>query len=238
MILPNIRASFTRGDALHLVELLGRHDDELRSAARDRLEADGVDALLDDPRVRNALLTDPAVKAPPRLVFYVLVRQALLEAGVDDIGTADFVASLVVAFGRARRAWRVSDDGDDEYVYLVDLMEELREADSRRAFLLRSHLGNYSLWLSGIFPDWVEGRSRRRGGPDLGYYERMGSGGYASASRSPEARDLEVDRLFEGMGRDFSRVRAALNRVSERHLWPHHGNPTDRLLRALGRGGV
>lgn len=238
MILPNIRASFTREDALHLVELLGRHDADLRTAARERLEAEGVDALLDDPRVHNALLTDPSVKAPPHLVFYVLVRQALLEAGVDDTGTADFVSSLVVAFGRARRAWRVSDQEDDEYVYLVDLLQSLRGADSRRAFLVRSHLGNYSLWLAGLFPDWVEQRSRRRGGPALSYYERMGAGGYSAAARSREARALNVDGLLEGLGRDFARVRGALNRVSERHLWPGQGDPTARLLRVMERGGT
>jgi hypothetical protein len=238
MILPNIRASFTRGDALHLVELVGGPDDELRTAARERLERDGVDALLDDPRVANALLTGARVTAPPRLVFYVLVRQALLEAGVDEVGVADFVASLVVAFGQARRAWRVSETEEDEYVYLVDLLQSLRGADSRRSFLLRSHLGNYSLWLAGLFPDWVEHRSRRRGGPSLRYYERMGAGGYAAAARSPEARSLKVDALLADVGRDFSRVRSALNRVSERHLWPDQGDPTDRLLRAMERGGA
>ena len=43
--------------------------------------------VLDDPRVRNALLTDPAVSASPTLVFYVLVRQARLEhvEGVDRV---------------------------------------------------------------------------------------------------------------------------------------------------------
>lgn len=236
MILPTIRASFTRQDALHLVELLGRHDAELREAARQRLEADGADALLDDPRVHNALLTDPDVNAPPQLVFYVLIRQALLEAGIEDRNAADFVTSLVVGFGEARRAWRIAEGEEEEFVYLVDLLAGLRDADSRRAFLLRSHLGNYALWMAGLFPDWVEGRSRRRGAPDLGYYDSMGATGYRMAARSPEARQLEMDGVLGGLGKDFRRVRTALNRVAERHLWPGQGDPVDRMLRALGRG--
>jgi hypothetical protein len=236
MILPHIRASFTRQDALHLVALLGRHDRELLEAARERLELHGVDALLDDPRVRNALLTDPDVQAPPRMVFYVLVRQALLEAGIDDRATADFVASLVVAFGQARRAWRVSESDEEEYDYLVDLLEHLRDADSRRAFLLSSHLGNYSLWLAGLFPDRVAWRTRRKGAPDLEYYDRLGAGGYRTAALSGEARTLQVDAILQGLGRDFPRVRAALNRVAERHLWPGQGDPVERMLRGLQRG--
>ena len=75
MILPAIRASFARCDAIHLVELLGRHDPELRERAYARLEEHGIHSLLDDPRVLNALLSDPHVTAPPGLIFYVLVRQ-------------------------------------------------------------------------------------------------------------------------------------------------------------------
>lgn len=235
MILPTVRASFTRDDALHLVELLAGFDEELRDAARERLNQDGADALLDDPRVRSALLTNLNVKAPPQLVFYVLIRQSLLESGVDDRSVADFVTSLVLAFGRARRAYRVSETRDEEYHYLTDLIAQLRTADSRQAFLLRSHLGNYSLWLAGLFPDWVEHRSRRKGGPNLRYYEDVGAGGYAAAARSREARELAVDGVLEGLGRDFHRVRTALNRVSEEHLWPGQGDPVDRLLREMER---
>ncbi|HSM05085.1 MAG TPA: hypothetical protein VK858_10675 [Longimicrobiales bacterium] len=235
MILPNIRASFTRQDAQHLVTLLGRHDRDILEAARERLEIHGVDALLDDPRILNALLTDPDVQAPPHMVFYVLVRQALLEAGVDDPATADFVASVVVAFGQARRAWRVSETDEEEYDYLVDLLDELRDADSRRAFLLSSHLGNYSLWLAGLFPDRVAWRTRRRGAPDLDYYDRVGAGGYRVAARSGEARTLQVDGVLGGLGRDFPKVRTALNRVAERHLWPGQGDPVERMLRGLRR---
>ena len=108
MILPTIRASFGRRDALHLVDLLARHDPG--DAARSRLEEYGPDSLLDDPRVRNALLTDPDVQAPPSLVFYVLVRQALLEGGIDSPAIADFVASVVVEFTRTERAYRISEE--------------------------------------------------------------------------------------------------------------------------------
>lgn len=235
MILPTIRASISRDDALHLVELLGRNDKELREAARQRLEDHGVDALLDDPRVRNALLTDADVRIAPGVVFFVLVRQALIECGVDDSDTADFVASLVLAFGRARAAYRPSEDDSAEYFYLVDLLAELRSADPRRAFLLRSHLGNYSLWLAGLFPDYLERRHRRRGAPSVGYFDRMGSSGYATAARSREAEALGVREVFDRVGRDFVKVRFALNQVSERVMWPTGGDPVARLIRGVER---
>ena len=236
MILPTIRASFGRRDALHLVELLGRQDEELREAARARLEDQGVDSLLDDPRVLNALLTDPEVNAPPALIFYVLVRQALLEGGIDSALTADFVASVVLAFGRAGRAYRISDSDGEEFHYLVDMVVKLGEAEERRAFLLRTHLGNYSLWLAGLFPDFLEARMRRKGGPPIEYYERMGITGYRLAADSPEAGRMGVEGLYREVSADFSGVRAALNRLSDRYLWPTGGDPVARLLREVSGG--
>jgi hypothetical protein len=233
MILPTVRASFGRRDALHLVDLLARHDPELRESARARLEELGPDSLLDDPRVRNALLTDPDVQAPPALVFYVLVRQALLEGGVDSPAAADFVASVVLAFARTERAYRPSQDSEEEFHYLVDMIDQMRTAEARRAFLLRAHLGNYALWLAGLFPDHLEWRERRRGAPSIDYYDRMGRTGYLLAAESPEAAALGVDQVFAEMGRHFTEVRASLNQLSDRFLWPGGGDPVNRLIREV-----
>ena len=237
MILPNIRASFGRRDALHLVDLLARHDPEIRDAARARLEESGPDSLLDDPRVRSALLTDPDVSAPPALVFYVLVRQALLEGGIDSAATADFVASLVIAFARTERAYRISDESEEEFHHLVDMIQEMADADEERAFLLRSHLGNFSLWLAGLFPDYLEARVRRRGAPSIDYYDRMGTAGYRLASESPQAAALGVDKVFADVARTFTGVRTSLNQLSDRYMWPGGGDPVNRLIREVQQRG-
>jgi len=234
MILPTLRASFGRRDALHLVELIAADDDELRATIRTRLEEDGLDSLLDDPRVLNALLTETTVSLSPAQVFYVLVRQSLLEAGVTDRGTADYVASLVVRFGQGRRAYRITDDAPEEFRYLVDMVLRLTEAGHREAFLLRTHLGNYSLWLTGFFPDFVESRVNRRGAPPLSYYEEMGRVGYQMASRSPEAERYGLGELLEAVAGRFPDVRRALNRIADRHLWQGAGDPVGRLLREVG----
>ena len=234
MIMPVIRGSLGRREALQLVELIGRRDPELRASARSRLEHEGVDGILDDPRTLNALLTEEDVRARPELVFYVLVRQSLLERGVDDLVTADYVASMLVGFGRRRRAYRISESGEEEYGYLVDLMHQLSEANAREAFMIRAHMGNFALWLSGLFPDYLEGRERRRGAPSLSYYERVGSSGFEMAAQSPEAGALGVRGVLSGVARHFSRVRGALNRVSDRYLWRSGAHPVGRVLREVG----
>ncbi len=233
MILPTIRASLSRSDAQQLVRLLGREDPELGEAARLRLEENGVASLLDDPRVRNALLTDADVSVPPPVIFYVLVRQALLEGGIDDENTSDYVASMLVSFGRARRAYRISDEDDSEFHYLTDIIAELRSAGGRQRFLLRVHMGDFALWMSGLFPDYLEARTRRKGAPPISYFEKLGATGYRGASESLEAGELGMDTVLRDVADQFSAVRTALNRISDRHFWPTSGDPVGRLLREI-----
>ncbi len=238
MIMPTIRASLSRSDARQLAALIGRDDSEMSEAARLRLDEHGVDSLLDDPRVLNGLLTDPDVSVPPTIVFYVLVRQALLEGGIDDRGTADYVASLIAAFGRAKRPYRISARDGSEFHYLTDMISEMQTAGGRRQFLLRVHMGNFALWISGLFPDYLEARTRRRGAPPIAYFEELGAGGYRQASNSREAQELGMDHVLRGVADHFSGVRVALNRISDRHFWPQGGDPVGRLLREVsGRLG-
>jgi len=233
MILPSIRSSIGRQDALHLLDLLVGSDPAMREAGLVRLEEQGADVLLDDPRVRNALLTHPRVNARPAVVIYVLVRQALLEAGIRETGTADYVATLVLAFGSGDRAYRVTSDATERFGYLVDLVGRLRDADQREAFLLRSHLGNYALWLAGLFPDYLEARVRRRGAPSIRYYEAMGAAGYRMAADTTQARNLGVDGVLLGVAGTFQGVRESLNLLSDRYFWSSGGNPIQRLLREV-----
>ncbi len=235
MILPTIRASLSRSDAQQLVRLLGRDDAGLGEAARLRLEEHGIGSLLDDPRIRNALLTDADVSVRPPVIFYVLVRQALLEGGIDDENTSDYVASMLVSFGRAGRAYRISDKDESEFHYLTDMIAELRSADGRQRFLLRVHMGNFALWMSGLFPDYLEARTRRKGAPPISYFEEFGANGYRGASESIEAGELGMETVLRGVADHFSAVRTALNRISDRHFWPEAGHPVGRLLREISR---
>ena len=95
-------------------------------------------------------------------------------------------------------------------------------------------MGNFSLWLTGIFPDFLEARMRRRGGPPLDYYERMGITGYRMAADSPEAGRMGVEQVYRDVSKEFTGVRTALNRVSDRYLWPSAGDPVAKLLREVG----
>lgn len=234
MILPNVRSSFGEDEVTWLLDVVGGGDPERREAWEARLDRQGLDPLLDHPKTPRRILEREGVEVlPPGLVLYVVIRRALLDVELESRTLADYVAALVLEFGRGDRAHRISPEDDREYRYLVDILEEMTRASGRRAFLLQTHLGNFALWLSGLFPGFIEARVRRKGGPGLDYYEELGQTGYRMAADAPLAEQRSLDDLYRDTAAEFPRVRRALNRVSDRVLFPRASSPVDRLLRQV-----
>ena len=234
MILANARARLRDADLRLAVLALGRSSGGRTRAERLLLE-EGPDRVLDDPELLPALLSVRSLAVPSALLFtYVAVRHVLLAAGVDDRDLADYLAALVLEFGDHARAGRVKRNAEDSYGYLVDIVADLAAQDGagERGFLLQAHLGNYSLWLAGLFPDRVAARRSRAGGPDLPYYDELGRHGYALASRHRLARHLGMADIFRSAADRFPALRTAFNRLSDRVLFPNVMTP-ERLLRSL-----
>jgi hypothetical protein len=118
-------------------------------------------------------------------------------------------------FSCVRRLNSAGDNAGNGSTYLCDLLLALRTADSSRAFLLRTHAGNYALFLTGIFPESIERRSRR-GAPDTSYYEEIGRTSFRLASQHRVARECQLAEIFQHLADEFRRVRLALNDLAER----------------------
>ncbi len=233
MIAATLRNSLARNDAQFAISLIARE----RNSVREQLEGDlrnhGIDSILDDARLLEALMESPrGAHASIALFTYVLIRNTLRALGEQDRMIADYLASLVVQFGDRGRAMRVADVDDEIYGTLAQLLAEVNVPDQRRAFLVRSHLGNYALWLSGLFPDHIEYRRWRRGGPSIDYYENLGRRGFELAAAHGLAPEYGVQSLYTTAAERFDLLRHALNDVSDRLLFPHRHSP-ERLLRQV-----
>jgi hypothetical protein len=227
MIKPNVRASFGRPEAELLLSVAGPGGEE-------RLREQGLDALLDDVRVLHELMRRGGVsRAPARLVFYLLVRHALLQREVHDRQLADYTAAVLLEFGLAGRAQRVDGGPGEPFRYLVDILAEIERARGEREFLLRVHLGNYALWLAGLFPDHITQRVQRRGAPPISYYDAMGATGFRTAADSQLALRHGLGDVFVTAADRFADVRGALNELSDAVMFPRAHDPVDRLLRQV-----
>ena len=224
MIRPDIRGRLTSTDLQLVILLLSRGSVGRRASAERRLAAEGPDALLDAPELLERLLTARSILLPSEpLLFYVLARHALRASGVEDRELADYLAALLVDFGRRDRAWRVDWNDDHRHRYLVDILADLESSTDPRRFKVMAHLGNYALWLAGLFPDYIAARRLRKGGPDVSYYDAMGRRGFGMASDHRLADTLGLDTIYRQAAEHFPVLRNALNAISGRVFFPQPG---------------
>lgn len=233
MLLGNVRASLTRDDAQLALRLISHGESRELDAAEVRLREEGIDAILDDPRLLSAIIESRAgMQVSVKLFWYVAVRRALRRVGEEDRALADYVAAILLHFGARGRAERISNSDDQVFNTLAELMGEVDTPDARRSFLVRQHLGNFALWSSGMFPDAIEHKRWRRGGPDLDYFEEMGRRGFTLAAEHRLAQEHGLDALLRVAASRFAALRCALNEVSDTLMFPN-GNSPERLMRQV-----
>lgn len=221
MIRADTRSRLGSTDLHLLLLLLSRGSAVRRRALERRLEREGPDSLLDDPELPERLLAVRTVLVPSdHLFFYVVVRHTLRRNGVDDRDLADYLAAVLLTFGQRDRAWRIDWHDDHQHHYLVDILQDLEATTGERRFKVLVHLGNYALWLAGIFPDYIAARQLRAGGPDVTYYESLGSRGYELASDHALAGSSGLESILRLAAGRFPAVRTALNAVSDRVFFP------------------
>ncbi|HYJ78725.1 MAG TPA: hypothetical protein VEW03_03910 [Longimicrobiaceae bacterium] len=227
MIKPNVRASFGRREAELILAVAGPGGEE-------RLREQGLDALLDDARVLRMLFRGDGIsRAPAPLLFYLLVRHALLQREVHDRQLADYTAAVLLEFGMAGRAHFVNGGEGEPFFYLADILAAIDRARGEREFLLRVHLGNFALWLGGLFPDHITHRVQRRGAPGMSYYDDLGAAGFRTAAASELALRHGLGELFLSVADRFREVRSALNTLSDAVLFPAARDPVERVLRQV-----
>lgn len=233
MIVADVRSRLTRADVALALALIAQQGAESRERGETTLHEQGLDPLLDDPALHDGLVETPrGAHASLPLFAYVVVRHALLHSGEHERMLADYAASILLHFGLRDRAERVADADDETFDTLAALLEGTEGPDPRRAFLVQAHLGNYALWMSGLFPDRIEHRRWRRGGPDIEYFERLGRRGFQLAANHRLANEQGVALLFTHVAERFPVLRIALNRLSDTLLFPQRHSP-ERLMRQV-----
>ena len=216
MITASCRTRITGEDLTFLIAALEKGDRQrapLRSLAED---PDALDRLLDSPLLFQRLLEAPKLlDVSPYFFYYVVVRRAFLDHGIEDRRVADYVGALL-----SQHVHGGAEGGARQGVYLVDLVREIAEArTSEHAFSLQAEVGDRALYLAGVFPDWIYNRRRYGRRPvDLDYYEEMGSRYYAVAARHEAAARLELADVLAFLAEAFVALRQALNDLVDDHL--------------------
>jgi hypothetical protein len=217
VIQANCRVQFTASDVDFILGVLGRHRDDAAALASLLADPETRDLILDDEVLFRALLEHGGcLRVSPHLYFYVLVRHALRRSGLDDRRVADYVAELLTEFSREERRHCVVPGRPGRLQYFFEMLTALETADDHTAFCIRAHIGNHSLFLSGVFPEHILHRVDRRGAPGLRYYQDLGRANYRAASHHRLAARYDLAAVFDTLSERFEPTRRALNDLSDR----------------------
>lgn len=150
---------------------------------------------------------------PLHRLFRGLTEHAFMtELGIGDPRLVGYVSELLVRFVPTEGVYRVRDAEGRPVKEVAAMLQEAERAgsDERRRECLR-HVGDFTLFWTGVFPEALRGRAARDSGDDLIDYQRQGKRSYYLAStfaadeESPLLRRLSAE--FELCAFGLSRVR-------------------------------
>jgi hypothetical protein len=135
----------------------------------------------------------------------------LTEASFEQVGTTDpeltiYVTGLLVEFTHVENLYRIRDAKGQRLEYLVDFQIESQRGDAAHARETQKHLGDYALFIVGMFPESLQ-RRRRPISPD--YYVAQGKQAYATVSAMDGLRPTA--ELFRKLAANFETCVCALN---------------------------
>ncbi len=217
VIRPNCRAQFAAEDIEFILSVLGARVETADCLVKLLSDEESRDLILDDEALLHALLERRGcLRVSTRFYFYILVRQVFRRSDIQDRAVADYVAEVLAEFARAERSQCYVPGQVNPVDYFFEMLAALSTADDRTRFFVRVHIGNYSLFLSGVFPDRIRFRAEARGFPGVSYYENLGRAQYRAASDHPLAQRYELAPILSTLSERFGTTRLALNDIADR----------------------
>jgi hypothetical protein len=227
VIQPNSRVQFTAEDLEFILSALRNQASDAECLTRLLADEEARDLILDDESLLRAVLENRnCLRVSAHFYFYILVRHAFRRSGLKERPLADYVAAVLAEFSKIERM-RCCVQGRPPLDYFFDMLAALQTVDDTSRFYIRAHIGNYSLFLAGVFPDHIRFRAEMKGAPSLGYYESLGRANYRAASDHRLARKYDLDTIFDTLAERFQETCLALNDVRERLVTL--GDPEPRL---------
>lgn len=200
--------------------------DSLALTQRDR---DGLVALLDDPEAVKMILDHPklfeavvmsrrAAMLSPEMFFFTIVRHTLMQAGVDDLEVADYIAVVCADFGLPATAEQKLPSSKLDSLYSIDYIEALENAGAHERFFIHVQCANQFLVLTCLYPDFLHRRAERRGAPDVDFYEKVVVSHLEAAGKHALAEEFALNDTLAHVANSFPPARRAMNHTVREYL--------------------
>ena len=179
----------------------------------------------------------PDPSSPPTLkrFFDRVVRRSFGDLALSDDPAADYLSDLLTRFARTENLYPTSAVAARRLESVAELLLEIQrawDADSAhfnpvRERELRRHIGDYTLFMTGIFRERVEHLSV------TGYYIREGKRSYHFVFEHDRADARPQARLFRALADRFEGYAGVLNYMRKVYFRPEFEPPDLPFFRRL-----
>jgi hypothetical protein len=168
--------------------------------------------------------------------FDRLVRRSLDDLWMGGEPVADYLGSLLARFARTDSVYAIRDAAGRPLASVVEMLLEVQRAwafddpqfDPFRERTVRQHIGDYTLFMTGIFREHVERRA------STGFYVREGKRAYRVVADFQRSALKSDARLFAALSAEFEGYATALAYMKRVYLRPAEApvgiQPALRLL--------
>ncbi|HEY7317427.1 MAG TPA: hypothetical protein VIE89_07615 [Candidatus Binatia bacterium] len=165
--------------------------------------------------------------------FHDVIRKSFRQLGIYDSTVTRYMADVLTDFAKSENLYRIRSRKGKRMESMVEILAEqpstpVDETQLLRERSLRKYLGDYALFMSGIFRSYVEGRGF------LNYYIEEGSRSYWTVSEL----DLSLYRtgfiLFQELSKKFEYYSGALDYTRKAYFATEPGeDPFAGFLRQI-----
>ena len=147
--------------------------------------------------------------------------------GVTDPPLVDYIAELLVRFVRADELYPVRTPRGERLVQVSDMLAEAQHREGSARQQVHRHIGDFTLFWTGVYPEVVDGM--RRGSKDaLLDYQQQGKRAYWIASTIPVENETPPADILKRLSEQFELCVYGLSEV--RRQWEEQGGEHDAPL--------
>lgn len=192
-------------------------------------DAEGILYLIADPECADAIIDNPklvvALEDPENQVsvslqfyFYIFLRALFLENKITDTDPPKYISRVLSDHLTDKKFSASYCSIDQEIEYGIDLLALLQKANRFQQYELHAYAANHFLFLTGCLAPFIRRRKEHKGAPGVRYYEQIGIHSFKSASFHPLAKEMELEKTYQNMAKNFRKNRQILNYFSDQFL--------------------
>jgi len=142
---------------------------------------------------------------------------------LEDAQVSNYIANMLTQFIDSSKLFGIRDRDDEKksHQYIVDMITDSLYSDNIEKFYIYCHIGNYTLFLTGMIPEYIKYRYEfKRRLVDKHYYVGFGKTYYGLASEHTNARRNRLTGTLSQLSEGFEVVAQVLSFMNREYLYP------------------